>query len=146
MRRSTVIGLWAAALVAAGGSVWLAVDSWLIGLRVFGSVLGLALGAPFLVTAIAVPHRCRVVLEKDGVTIGRFLKGQSIRWSEIESASPSYFGIQIYKHDGSSVVCPAVQKSNLASWLGKRTRADDLADLITTRARGGGFSHPSGAR
>jgi Bacterial PH domain len=58
-----------------------------------------------------------------------------LRWSEIESASATYSGVAIRTRSGEVVRAWAVQKSNLATWIGRTTtRADRLADMINRRA------------
>ncbi|MFI6257892.1 hypothetical protein ACIBCL_17570 [Micromonospora zamorensis] len=58
-----------------------------------------------------------------------------VPWSAVVRCDPGYHGIAITCADGSRVMAPAPQKSNLSRWLGRTTRADDVADYLEQRAR-----------
>ncbi|MFI7431737.1 PH domain-containing protein [Micromonospora sp. NPDC049836] len=58
-----------------------------------------------------------------------------VPWSAVVRCDAGYYGIAITCADGGRVLAPAPQKSNLSRWLGRRTRADDVADYLERRAR-----------
>lgn len=70
---------------------------------------------------------------------GVLLRGQwrtvHVPWSAIVRCRAGYHGITITCADGNLAVAPAPQKSNLSSWLGRETRADEAADYLERRAR-----------
>jgi hypothetical protein len=47
---------------------------------------------------------------------------------------PGYHGLEITTRQGDVAVAWAVQKSNLARWLKRRTRADDVAAVLEQMA------------
>ena len=74
--------------------------------------------------------RSRICAEAEGLLVVNGVGSHRIPWGDILSASPGYFGITLVRRDGTSVTAWAVQKSNLATWGGRRTRADDVAETI----------------
>lgn len=56
-------------------------------------------------------------------------------WTDIRDAEPGYTGILLHLRDGGTFLAGAVQKANLSTWTGRRTPADELAELIVKRAR-----------
>ena len=58
-----------------------------------------------------------------------------IPWAEIVSVKPTYWGLWITERDGRIVTARAVQKSNAATWLRRRTRADRIAATIEAYAQ-----------
>lgn len=98
--------------------------------------VGLALATVIPVALFAgIVYRCRLRVDGRGVEIVRLISCTLIPWPDVVRAEPSYFGIRIWRLNGSSVVAPVVQKSNLAKMLSIRTRADDVADCINQRVR-----------
>jgi hypothetical protein len=58
-----------------------------------------------------------------------------VPWADVERCVPSSLGLLIERRSGGRpVVAWAVQKSNLFRWLGRRTRADDVAAALEERA------------
>lgn len=101
-----------------------------------GYGVGLALAAVIPVVLFAgVVFRCQLRVDRRGIEIVRLISRTFIPWPDVVRAEPSYFGIRIWRLNGSSVVAPVVQKSNLAKMLSIRTRADDVADLINQRVK-----------
>ena len=86
--------------------------------------------------AVRYARRVRLIAGPDGLLVVNVFKERRLGWSEIESAIPGYHGISIQLHDGTTVVAGAVQKANLTEWLGRRTRADVVAECINERAAG----------
>jgi hypothetical protein len=53
----------------------------------------------------------------------------------VVDVSAGYYGLTITLASGTRVSAWAVQKSNLASWFNRHTRADDVAEAILAAAR-----------
>lgn len=56
-----------------------------------------------------------------------------IAYTDVAMINAGYYGLTIRRHSGPRVVAWAVQKSNVASWTHKPTRADAIADTIRAR-------------
>lgn len=54
---------------------------------------------------------------------------------DVVDAAPGYGGLTVTTSTGEHVVAWAVQKSNLATWTGRRTRADEVAEAIVAVGR-----------
>jgi hypothetical protein len=69
------------------------------------------------------PHRRELLLD------------HRLAWSEIErfDSSYGYFGIAVVTKGGRVVRLNALQKSNLASWLNLRVRADTIASELNAQ-------------
>ena len=50
--------------------------------------------------------------------------------TDVVDAAPGYGGLTVTTSTGEHVVAWAVQKSNLATWTARRTRADEVAEAI----------------
>ena len=74
-----------------------------------------------------------VALRTSDVLVRNRWGQQVIPYGDIASVHPGYYGTTFRLKTGSSVTAWAVQKPNWASWLHRRTRADDLSDAITER-------------
>ena len=98
-----------------------------IGLALFGAVAPAAVALLYAV-------RARIVATDDVLLLVGCLSERRIPWVDVVGADPGYFGMTVYLRNGSSVVAGAVQKTNLSSWLGRRTRADAVAEFIRERA------------
>jgi hypothetical protein len=62
-----------------------------------------------------------------------------VPYRDIALVGVSYAGLTIRRGSGGRlVVAWAVQKSNIARWLHRRTRADEVADVIRARAESRG--------
>ncbi|MEV0804920.1 PH domain-containing protein [Micromonospora sp. NPDC050200] len=70
-----------------------------------------------------------------GLILRREWRTIRVPWSAVLQCDAGYYGITITCADGSRVVAPAPQKSNLSRWLGRETRADAVADYLERRAR-----------
>ena len=64
-----------------------------------------------------------------------------VPWADIHTVTPGYYGIAIKERTGDVVTAWAVQKPNWATWLHRRTRADDVADAIRRRLPPSVFDH-----
>lgn len=78
-----------------------------------------------------VPH---VALTPSSVVVTNRIGKTTIPYADIAAVHPGYYGTMIKRRSGGAVVAWAVQKPNWATWFKKRTRADELADAIRSRA------------
>ena len=76
--------------------------------------------------------RPRLALEGEEVVIRNPLRSWRVPAADIESVWPGYSGIELRRRDGSKITAWAVQKSNLAHASRRRTRADGVAEQVTT--------------
>jgi hypothetical protein len=86
------------------------------------------------VLALRYALRARIVAMDEALVVVGCLSRREIPWSEVVGADPGYSGITVHLRDGSSVVAGAVQKANVSVWLGRPTRADEVAGFIRERA------------
>lgn len=142
------MSVWRPSKVAFVGIYTFAMFMVLVGVAILGVAAdeGEALqGALFAVVAFGGPaavaivwvQRCRVVCSSDAVEVVGLVTRRRIGWHEVVGANPGYWGLQIHLRDGSVVVAGAVQKANVSVWLKRRTRSDELAELIEARAGAG---------
>lgn len=128
------VGVYAFAvfMVLMGASMWgVAADE---GAAVVGALFAAVVcGGPAAVAVVWV-QRSRVVCASDAVEVVGLVTRRRIGWHEVVGATPGYWGLQIDLRDGSVVIAGAVQKANVSVWLGRRTRSDELAELIASRA------------
>jgi hypothetical protein len=70
-----------------------------------------------------------------GLTVVNYFSIHRLAWSEIErfDSSYGYFGIAVVTKGGRVVRLNALQKSNVASWLNLRVRADNIADELNAQ-------------
>lgn len=71
----------------------------------------------------------------DGLEIRNGLSARFVLWSQIDRCTPGYGGLWLILKDGQRQRIWAIQKSNLMTWLNRRTRADEVADFIEMRAQ-----------
>jgi Bacterial PH domain len=78
----------------------------------------------------------RLATSAEGVVVRNPLRTTVVPWADVERCEPSSLGLVIERRAGTGkpVVAWAVQKSNLAGWLRRRTRADEVAAAIEERA------------
>src|SRR5207302_8530975 len=72
---------------------------------------------------------------KEGVVIRNPLRRVKVPWRQVEGALPGSRGVIILRTDRRPVNAWAVQKANWSHFLGKRRRADDVAEYLTRSAR-----------
>jgi hypothetical protein len=79
--------------------------------------------------------RLRVVADDEGLTVVNYFSTHRLAWSEIErfDSSYGYFGILAVTKSGRVIRLNALQKSNLASWLNLRVRADNIASDLNAQ-------------
>ncbi|MEV0713812.1 PH domain-containing protein [Asanoa sp. NPDC050611] len=121
------------------GIVFIAFGLWVIvraGIAVARDGLDLALSYAlvFGLAAVLLPAllalRPAVTLTETDVEVRNPLRTQRLPLADVADAKTGYGGLRIETRDGRAVTAWAVQKSNLANWTGRRTRADDVADAI----------------
>jgi hypothetical protein len=69
-----------------------------------------------------------------GLVIRNPLARVVVPWQDVRGASAGYDGVVIFRRAAPPVVIWAVQKSNLATWSGSRTRADAVARRLVELA------------
>jgi hypothetical protein len=89
---------------------------------VFG-VLGLV---GWVLTAL----RPYVALTDADLVVRNPLRARRISIGHVSRVAPGYGGLTVTTTGGTQIVAWAVQKSNLAQWTGRHTRADDVAEAI----------------
>jgi hypothetical protein len=62
------------------------------------------------------------------------LRRRSIPLAQIAGVTTGYYGIAITTNESKTYTASVVQKNNYSRWLGRRTRADDVADAIRSAA------------
>ncbi|MFI7440782.1 hypothetical protein [Nonomuraea indica] len=125
---------WSGAYVAGGDGP----DAFISALVLIGA--GLLCGSAAVYCCLQSVRPC-IMLTDDSVIVRNPYKTQHISLAGVARVSAGYDGICITMRDGSQIVAWAVQKSNLARWLGRRTRADAVVDRLmdaATAAHGNG--------
>ncbi len=69
-----------------------------------------------------------------GVTVRNPVRTVVVPWADVERCVPSSLGLAVERRNDRPVVAWAVHKPSLARWLGRRTRADDVAAALEQRA------------
>lgn len=105
-----------------------------------GLMLGLGVavllaGLPAFVALRAI-RRLRIVDDGTDLVLVSLMSVRRIPWSDVVGATPGYAGITVLLRSGDTALSGAVQKSNIAAWLHRSTRADEVADYIGQRAGG----------
>lgn len=85
--------------------------------------------APLLALAVLGGLRPYVSASTSGLVIQNPFTRREVAWDDVVDVVPSYHGLEVVTH-GETVSAWAVQKSNIARWLGRRTRADDVAGTL----------------
>jgi hypothetical protein len=110
----------------------LAAVTWLVWGNVFLSLLA-SLGA--LVSWLRFAFRPAVILTDTDVIVRNPNGSQTVSLRDVAKVEPGYGGLTITTSAGHRVVAWAVQKSNLAKWTGRHTRADEVAASIMSASR-----------
>jgi hypothetical protein len=79
--------------------------------------------------------RASLTLTEQELLIKNPIRTYRVPLIDVTSATPGYSGIVITTSSDENVCAWAVQKSNIADWSGWRTRADDVAAVISEAAR-----------
>ena len=74
----------------------------------------------------------RVITDDIGLTVVNYFSTHRLAWSEIDRVDSryGYYGIVAVTKSGRVIRLNAVAKSNLASWLNLRVRADNIASEL----------------
>jgi hypothetical protein len=72
---------------------------------------------------------------KEGIVIRNPLRRVMVPWRQVEGALPGSRGIIVLRSDRRPVRAWAVQKANWSHFLGRRRRADDVAEYLTQAAK-----------
>jgi hypothetical protein len=98
---------------------------------------------PFAIGMLLVPLICmiavlrlRLTLYDDRAVVRNWVGEEVIRLDDLVAVEPGRSGIRLQRRDGSAVIAESVQKSPLAEWMGRETRADRAA-LAILRAKDG---------
>ncbi|MFG1681378.1 hypothetical protein ACGFNP_14540 [Nonomuraea sp. NPDC049269] len=78
--------------------------------------------------------RPNITLTEDSVVVRNPYKTYRVSLAEISMVSGGYHGLCFTLTDGRQIVAWAVQKSNIARWLGRRTRADGVTERLLMAA------------
>lgn len=105
---------------------------------VFLVVTYVVLVAPLAAMASLAALRPYVAVEPDGIEIQNPVRRHRILWNNVAGVTPGYSGLTFQTKEGETVTAWAVQKSNLATWRGRKTRADRVAAEIRRLVREGG--------
>lgn len=97
-----------------------------VGLAAVGFVLPAFVAFRFL-------SRAQVILTPNDLTVTTTFNEYRVDWADVLGATAGYSGVTILSRNRPAIVSGAVQKSNLATWLNRQTRADDLAEEINAR-------------
>jgi len=95
------------------------------------AVVPAVLAAAVVYSAVLRP---RVVLAGARLHVVNPWRSITIRWDDVLDANAGFGGVSIMLRSGAVVTAWAVQKSNLSGWVGRTTRADELAAAIRARA------------
>ena len=71
----------------------------------------------------------------EGVVIRNPFRRIVVPWRQVEGALPGSSGLIVLRTDRRPVKAWAVQKANWSHFLGKRRRADDVAEYLTRSAK-----------
>jgi hypothetical protein len=75
-----------------------------------------------------------VEITETALVVQNPLRRYAIPWQDIASVRGGYNGLEISRRNGSSVDAWAIQGTNVATWFGWQTRADEAAEAITQYA------------
>jgi hypothetical protein len=87
-------------------------------------------GVPLLPISVLGGLRPFVSAGPEGVHVQHPLRRYDPSWAEVTEVQPGYHGLEITTRADEIVVAWAVEKSNLTRWLQRRTRADDVAEVL----------------
>ena len=127
-------GAWA--LGGVGGLVALAGLAAAVGGEVRTGLVTAAVFGLFPVVAWRWGTHPQLAATDDGVEARNPLRTALVPWADVERCVPSSLGLVIERREGTGrpVVAWAVQKPNVARWLGRRTRADEVAAALEAQA------------
>lgn len=76
----------------------------------------------------------RITATDAGVVIRNPLRQHFVPWSDVSRIVPTYWGLEIHRHDGPPVLSLVGQKSNIAAARNQLVRADHIAGALAERA------------
>lgn len=76
-----------------------------------------------------------LTIKKDVITVSNFGHRRDVSLRDITSLHPGYYGTEIHYRNGGWWISIAVQKARISTWLGKKTRADEIAEAVMSAAR-----------
>jgi hypothetical protein len=132
--RGSRIGLYLAAAGFLALGVFMVVIAAEDGALVVGIGIGVVMGLLPAVVALRFARRIRLVAQEDALMVVSFANEKRLPWSDVVEAEAGYSGITIGLRDGTAVLSGAVQKANISTWFGRRTRADEVVEYINDRA------------
>lgn len=113
----------------------------LAAMGVISALAGRGQYAPTAVLCLATAGVCAryatygaLSLSPDTVVIRNLLGEHVIPLTAIRAVTPDDNGLTLTTHDASSYTVFAFQKANLSRWLGRRARADTIAEEIRAAA------------
>lgn len=74
--------------------------------------------------------RIRVAIGRDPMMIRNPVRTYVVSLRDIERMEPQYEGRRIWTAGGREIVAVAVERHKIATWLGRRSKAYDVVDLI----------------
>jgi hypothetical protein len=96
----------------------------------YGNTLGAAVVLVFASVAFLRGTRMRVEYDAIGVAVYGYFATSRVLWEEFESANADYSGLRVKRRNGDQVTAVCLGKPNWATWLGRRTAADDAAATL----------------
>jgi hypothetical protein len=132
---------WRMARVTRGGGAF-AVITWCalaIGVTIGGGVATAAVAFLWVMLVVVTTLVWRGVfapyisLRRSGIIVQNPFSRVTAPYSDIERVGVGYYGLLLHLKSGKIVNAWAVQKSNLSRILRRRTRLDELADVVNSR-------------
>ena len=93
-----------------------------------------AIGAAGAAFCLRVATYSSLALRSDALEIRNLFRARVVALATVAAVTPGYYGITIATRDGHSYTAFAVQKGNLNTWLGRHTRADEVATAVRRAA------------
>jgi hypothetical protein len=79
--------------------------------------------------------RIRVVVTTDQLHIYNPFRTRVVSLGDIDRVEQEYEGMKLRLKNGKAITVTAIQKWNVSVWLGRTTRADQVANLVNQRVR-----------
>lgn len=74
--------------------------------------------------------RMRIEVAQDGVTVFNYLSTRRVAWEDVVDVTADYYGLRLVLANGEVVTASGIAKPNWAVWLRRRTKVDDVVDVI----------------
>lgn len=128
-------------LIAASGTAILALMAWVL-IDPKAHRLAAGLVATFAAGLVLVVWRSalhpRLVAEETGIVVRNPTSTRRVPWTDVVEVYPGFDGVTVTSTSGPPAIAWAVQKANLSSWRGARTRADVVAATLVELAEARG--------